>query len=153
MMHFYRVRTSSSPKFPENPLHRKIYEVGGDIVRDGQNREPGVDIKTILPPTPQVGDMTWSQLSRPACYPRPDHSSNAEGFTPAASMTWPQRLPLNFDWAETWCQHSLSCTPTRHLPPGHPRIQRGRERRPVRAGRKKPGPLTMAGFSQFFFSI
>ena len=53
---FYRV----SDFLKQEPLHRKIYEVGGDIIRMGKTANP-VTIKTFLPADAKVGDMTVAQ--------------------------------------------------------------------------------------------
>jgi replicative DNA helicase len=44
---FYRVSDFLKPEHFQEPLHRKIYEVGGDIVRMGKTANP-VTIKTFL---------------------------------------------------------------------------------------------------------
>jgi replicative DNA helicase len=48
------------PEHFQEPLHRKIYEVGGDIIRMGKTANP-VTIKTFLPAESKVGDMTVAQ--------------------------------------------------------------------------------------------
>ncbi|WP_339761388.1 replicative DNA helicase [uncultured Hoeflea sp.] len=57
---FYRVSDFLKPEHFQEPLHRKIYEVGGDIIRMGKTANP-VTIKTFLPADAKVGDMTVAQ--------------------------------------------------------------------------------------------
>ncbi|WP_322990394.1 DnaB-like helicase N-terminal domain-containing protein, partial [Hoeflea sp.] len=57
---FYRVSDFLKPSHFQEPLHRRIYEVGGDIIRMGKTANP-VTIKTFLPSDAKVGDMTVAQ--------------------------------------------------------------------------------------------
>ena len=57
---FYRVSDFLKPTHFMEPLHRRIYEVGGDIIRMGKTANP-VTIKTFLPADSKVGDMTVAQ--------------------------------------------------------------------------------------------
>ncbi|MBE7185428.1 MAG: replicative DNA helicase [Methylobacterium mesophilicum] len=53
----YRVTDFLKPEHFFEPLHRKIYEVAGDMIRMGKTVSP-VTIKTFLPADEKVGDMT-----------------------------------------------------------------------------------------------
>ena len=57
---FYRVSDFLKPVHLFEPLHRKIYEVAGDIIRMGKTANP-VTIKTFLPGDEKVGDLTVAQ--------------------------------------------------------------------------------------------
>ena len=57
---FYRVSDFLKPVHLNEPLHRKIFEVAGDIIRMGKTANP-VTIKTFLPADEKVGDMTVAQ--------------------------------------------------------------------------------------------
>lgn len=57
---FYRVSDFLKPEHFFEPLHRKIYEVGGDMIRMSKTANP-VTIKTFLPAEEKVGDMTVAQ--------------------------------------------------------------------------------------------
>src|SRR6478736_6162070 len=57
---YYRVADFLKPPHLYEPLHRKIYEVAGDIIRMGKIANP-VTIKTFLPADDKVGDLTVSQ--------------------------------------------------------------------------------------------
>jgi replicative DNA helicase len=57
---FYRVSDFLKPVHIYEPLHRKIFEVVGDIIRMGKTAHP-VTVKTFLPGDQKVGDMTISQ--------------------------------------------------------------------------------------------
>ena len=57
---FYRVSDFLKPVHFYEPLHRKIFEVAGDIIRMGKIANP-VTIKTFLPADEKVGDMTVAQ--------------------------------------------------------------------------------------------
>ncbi len=57
---YYRVSDFLKPGHMHEPLHRKIFEVAGDIVRMGKTANP-VTIKTFLPADEKVGDMTVAQ--------------------------------------------------------------------------------------------
>jgi len=54
---FYRVSDFLKPGHFYEPLHRKIYEVVGELIRMGKIASP-VTIKTFLPADAKVGDMT-----------------------------------------------------------------------------------------------
>jgi replicative DNA helicase len=54
---FYRVSDFLKPSHFYEPLHRRIYEVAGDMIRMGKMANP-VTIKTFLPADEKVGDMT-----------------------------------------------------------------------------------------------
>lgn len=54
---FYRVSDFLKPGHFYEPLHRKIYEVVGELIRMGKIASP-VTIKTFLPTDAKVGDMT-----------------------------------------------------------------------------------------------
>ncbi|TAN17847.1 MAG: replicative DNA helicase [Rhizobiaceae bacterium] len=54
---FYRVSDFLKPSHFYEPLHRRIYEVSGDMIRMGKMANP-VTIKTFLPAEEKVGDMT-----------------------------------------------------------------------------------------------
>ncbi|MCV9997594.1 replicative DNA helicase [Pararhizobium sp. YC-54] len=57
---FYRVSDFLKPVHLNEPLHRKIFEVAGDIIRMGKTANP-VTIKTFLKADEKVGDMTVAQ--------------------------------------------------------------------------------------------
>jgi replicative DNA helicase len=57
---FYRVSDFLKPNHFYEPLHRKIYEVAGELIRMGKMANP-VTIKTFLPADEKVGDMTVAQ--------------------------------------------------------------------------------------------
>jgi replicative DNA helicase len=57
---FYRVSDFLKPNHFHEALHRRIYEVCGDMIRMGKMANP-VTIKTFLPADERVGDMTVSQ--------------------------------------------------------------------------------------------
>lgn len=57
---FYRVSDFLKPEHFHEPLHRKIFEVTGDMVRMGKSANP-VTLKTFLPDTGKIGDMTMAQ--------------------------------------------------------------------------------------------
>ncbi|OCW57743.1 replicative DNA helicase [Hoeflea olei] len=57
---FYRVSDFLKPTHFMEPLHRRIYEVAGDIIRMGKTANP-VTIKTFLPADSKVGEMTVAQ--------------------------------------------------------------------------------------------
>ena len=57
---YYRVSDFPKPPHFHEPLHRKIFEVAGDIIRMGRTANP-VTIKTHLPADSKVGDLTVAQ--------------------------------------------------------------------------------------------
>ena len=57
---YYRVSDFLKPIHLYEPLHRKIFEVAGDIIRMGKIANP-VTIKTFLKADEKVGDMTVSE--------------------------------------------------------------------------------------------
>ena len=57
---YYRVSDFLKPGHLHEPLHRKIFEVAGDIIRMGKTATP-VTIKTFLPADEKVGEMTIAQ--------------------------------------------------------------------------------------------
>ena len=57
---YYRVSDFLKPTHLYEPLHRKIFEVAGDIIRMGKIANP-VTVKTFLPADEKVGDITVSQ--------------------------------------------------------------------------------------------
>lgn len=57
---FYRVSDFLKPSHFYEPLHRKIFEVTGELVRMGKTANP-VTIKTFLPAEEKVGEMTVAQ--------------------------------------------------------------------------------------------
>ncbi len=57
---YYRVSDFLKPPHFHEPLHRKIFEVAGDIIRMGRTANP-VTIKTHLPADSKVGDLTVAQ--------------------------------------------------------------------------------------------
>lgn len=57
---FYRVSDFLKPVHFNEPLHRRIFEVAGDIIRMGKTANP-VTIKTFLPADDKVGEMTVAQ--------------------------------------------------------------------------------------------
>ena len=54
---FYRVSDFLKAAHFYEPLHRKIFEVAGELIRMGKIANP-VTIKTFLPADEKVGDMT-----------------------------------------------------------------------------------------------
>ena len=54
---FYRVSDFLKPQHFFEPLHRKIYEVAGDLIRMNKIANP-VTMKTFLPADEKVGEMT-----------------------------------------------------------------------------------------------
>src|SRR5690606_39393512 len=54
---FYRVSDFLKPNHFYEPLHRRIYEVAGELIRMGKMANP-VTIKTFLPAGEKVGEMT-----------------------------------------------------------------------------------------------
>lgn len=57
---YYRVSDFLKPVHLYEPLHRKIFEVAGDIIRMGKTANP-VTIKTFLPADGKIGDLTVAQ--------------------------------------------------------------------------------------------
>jgi replicative DNA helicase len=57
---FYRVSDFLKASHFHEPLHRKIYEVAGELIRMGKIANP-VTIKTFLPADERVGDLTVAQ--------------------------------------------------------------------------------------------
>ena len=57
---FYRVSDFLKSQHFQEPLHRKIFEVAGELIRMGKMANP-VTLKTFLPADEKVGDMTVSQ--------------------------------------------------------------------------------------------
>jgi replicative DNA helicase len=57
---YYRVSDFLKPGHFHEPLHRKIYEVAGELIRMSKTANP-VTIKTFLPADEKVGEMTVSQ--------------------------------------------------------------------------------------------
>ena len=57
---FYRVSDFLKPSHFNEPIHRKIYEVAGELIRMGKVANP-VTLKTFLPAEEKIGDMTVSQ--------------------------------------------------------------------------------------------
>ncbi|MCP1197995.1 replicative DNA helicase [Notoacmeibacter sp. MSK16QG-6] len=57
---FYRVSDFLKPVHFHDPLHRKIYEVSGELIRMGKSANP-VTLKTFLPADQLIGEMTVSQ--------------------------------------------------------------------------------------------
>jgi len=57
---FYRVSDFLKPAHFYEPLHRRIYEVAGEMVRMGKIATP-VTLKTFLPAEEKVGEMTVAQ--------------------------------------------------------------------------------------------
>ena len=57
---YYRVSDFLKPVHLYEPLHRKIFEVAGDIIRMGKTANP-VTIKTFLPADDKIGDLTVAQ--------------------------------------------------------------------------------------------
>jgi replicative DNA helicase len=57
---FYRVSDFLKPGHFHEPIHRKIYEVAGELVRMGKVANP-VTLKTFLPAEEKIGEMTVSQ--------------------------------------------------------------------------------------------
>ncbi len=54
---FYRVSDFLEPGHYQEPIHAKIYEILGEIVRAGKAATP-VTVKTFLPPDLRIGDLT-----------------------------------------------------------------------------------------------
>ena len=57
---FYRVSDFLKPPHFHEPLHRKIYEVIGDMIRLNKTASP-ITMKTFLPADSKVGDMSVAQ--------------------------------------------------------------------------------------------
>ncbi|MBO6539078.1 MAG: replicative DNA helicase [Rhizobiaceae bacterium] len=57
---FYRVSDFLKPSHFNEPIHRKIYEVAGELIRMGKVANP-VTLKTFLPAEEKIGEMTVSQ--------------------------------------------------------------------------------------------
>jgi replicative DNA helicase len=57
---YYRVSDFLKPTHFYEPLHRKIYEIIGQMIREGKVASP-VTAKTYLPAQDKVGDMTVAQ--------------------------------------------------------------------------------------------
>lgn len=57
---FYRVSDFLKPEHFNEPLHRNIFQVAGDIIRMGKTANP-VTIKTFLPADDKIGDLTVAQ--------------------------------------------------------------------------------------------
>ncbi|MGH6762782.1 MAG: replicative DNA helicase [Phyllobacterium sp.] len=57
---FYRVSDFLKPEHLYEPLHRKIFEIAGDMIRMGKTANP-VTMKNFLPWTEKVGEMTVGQ--------------------------------------------------------------------------------------------
>lgn len=57
---FYRVSDFLKPEHFLEPLHRQIYDVGGQQIRMGKTSNP-VTLKTFLPQDEKVGDITLAQ--------------------------------------------------------------------------------------------
>ncbi len=57
---FYRVSDFLKPTHFYEPLHRKIFEIAGELIRMGKSANP-VTMKTFLPSDEKVGDMTVAQ--------------------------------------------------------------------------------------------
>jgi len=57
---FYRVSDFLKPAHFYEPLHRRIYEVAGELIRMGKLATP-VTLKTFLPADEKVGEMTVAQ--------------------------------------------------------------------------------------------
>jgi len=57
---FYRVSDFLKPTHFFEPLHRKIYEVAGELIRMGKMANP-VTLKTFLPANEKVGELTVAQ--------------------------------------------------------------------------------------------
>ncbi|MEX0955587.1 MAG: replicative DNA helicase [Rhizobiaceae bacterium] len=57
---FYRVSDFLKPGHFHEPIHRKVYEVAGELVRMGKVANP-VTLKTFLPADEKIGEMTVSQ--------------------------------------------------------------------------------------------
>jgi replicative DNA helicase len=57
---FYRVSDFLKPAHFYEPLHRRIYEIGGDMIRMGKAATP-ITLKTFLPAEEKVGDFTVAQ--------------------------------------------------------------------------------------------
>ncbi|MBO6902267.1 MAG: replicative DNA helicase [Rhizobiaceae bacterium] len=57
---FYRVSDFLKASHFHEPIHRKIYEVSGELIRMGKIANP-VTLKTFLPADEKIGDMTVSQ--------------------------------------------------------------------------------------------
>jgi hypothetical protein len=112
------------------PLHRKIYEVGGDIVRMGKTANP-VTIKTFLPADAKVGEMTVAQyLARLAT--EAVTIINAEDYGRAIYDLALRRslISIGEDMVNIAFDAPLD------MPPGDP--DRGCRAAPVRTGRDRP---------------
>lgn len=57
---FYRVSDFLRPNHFFDPLHRRIFEIAGEMIRMGKAANP-VTIKTFLPEVDRIGDMTAAQ--------------------------------------------------------------------------------------------
>jgi len=57
---FYRVSDFLKPVHLHEPLHRKIFEIAGEIIRMGKTANP-VTVKTFLKADERVGDLTVAQ--------------------------------------------------------------------------------------------
>src|SRR5690606_23709875 len=57
---FYRVSDFLKSTHFYEPLHKKIYEVAGDLIRMGKMANP-VTLKTFLPANDKVGELTVAQ--------------------------------------------------------------------------------------------
>src|SRR5690606_38056753 len=57
---FYRVSDFLKSTHFYEPLHKKIYEVAGDLIRMGKMANP-VTLKTFLPANEKVGELTVAQ--------------------------------------------------------------------------------------------
>ncbi|MBO6719289.1 MAG: replicative DNA helicase [Rhizobiaceae bacterium] len=57
---FYRVSDFLKPGHFHEPIHRKTYEVAGELVRMGKVANP-VTLKTFLPADEKIGELTVSQ--------------------------------------------------------------------------------------------
>ncbi|GAA4534925.1 replicative DNA helicase [Chelativorans composti] len=57
---YYRVSDFLKPEHFFEPLHKKIYEVAGDLIRMGKMANP-VTLKTFLPANEKVGELTVAQ--------------------------------------------------------------------------------------------
>ncbi len=96
---YYRVSDFLKQSHFYEPLHRKIFEVAGELIRMGKMANP-VTIKTFLPADGKVGDMTvahylariasrgrhrhqrlglWPRDLRPRDAPRADHGRRGHG--------------------------------------------------------------------------
>ena len=95
---FYRVSDFLKSAHFNEPLHRKIFDVAGELIRMGKMANP-VTMKTFLPAEEKVGDMTvahylarlaadalpisrrrlWPRHLRPCHAPRADHRRRGHG--------------------------------------------------------------------------